>query len=102
MDLVSVVTAHTPLIHPADQYESENVPANLSNLPEIEQPALAWKRHWYGDRPIEHVMRATKPGYSIFPRAVDDPEASQCPIGFFPGWTWGYVFWGSEFYSRAA
>lgn len=78
MDLVSVVTSHEPLIYPADRYE--NTPNHLATLPEIEQPGVGWKQHWFGDRPVDQVMRATNP--DLFPDRT---------IGFFPGWTWGYA-----------
>ena len=97
MDLVSVVHTHQPLIYPADKYETYNIGSNLSNLPEMEQPSTAWKQHWYGDRPVEHVMRAIQPGFSIDPHEeIADDHAIQRPIGFFPGWAWGYAFWSSE------
>lgn len=100
MDLVSVVNTHQPLIYPADKYETDNIATNLSKIPELEQPSTAWKQHWYGDRPVEQVMRAVKPGLSIYPpQEIADDDISQRPIGFSPGWTWGYAFWSSESYT---
>ncbi|RMJ27923.1 hypothetical protein PHISP_01191 [Aspergillus sp. HF37] len=91
MDLVSVVTSHQPLIYPADKYEAPNIASTLSALSEMEQPTTAWRRHWFGDGPVNQVMRATNPGFSVYPQhSVDDTLR---PLGFFPGWTWGYVFW---------
>lgn len=93
MDLVSVVSSHQPLIYPADKYEAPNVASTLSTLPVMEQPTTAWKRHWFGDGPVHQVMRATRPGFSVYPQHSDDTLR---PLGFFPGWTWGYVFWCSD------
>lgn len=87
MDLVSVVTTRQPLLHPADKYETDSIASTLATLPETEQPAPGWKRHWYGHRPVDQVMRAVKLD------ATSQEEVYQQTIGFFPGWTWGYAFW---------
>lgn len=94
MDVVSVVTTHQPLLHPADQYEANDIASALATLPETAQPAPSWKRHWYGHRPVDQVMYAVQDPTAETPQEAGPPgEVSQRTIGFFPGWTWGYAFW---------
>lgn len=95
MDVVSVVTSHQPLLHPAEKYEANDIASTLATLPETAQPAPSWKRHWYGHRPVDQVMYATQDPTTLSPQEAGPPgEVSyQRTIGFFPGWTWGYAFW---------
>lgn len=95
MDLVRVATQTQPLLPPADRYEVANIGAILPTLPVLDQPAPAWKHHWYGDAPVHQVMFAPRSvaAMQIQEWSEQTEESDTRTLGYFAGWTSGYALW---------
>ena len=86
LDLISVVDStyldwdNDWLIFPADKYQRDDFLAALPLKPPLEQPNMAWIRHYYEDGMIDDLP----------------PKKSCLPLGYWQGWEWAYVLWDLE------
>ncbi|KAL4888881.1 hypothetical protein BDV59DRAFT_124583 [Aspergillus ambiguus] len=102
MDMVRVVSQPLPLLPPADRYETHNIGGILPTLPPLDQPAQAWKQHWYGDASVDHVMYTPRSGpqhslHSMHQGWDGNAGAFNAyTFGFSEGWIWGYALWDTD------
>lgn len=93
-DLVEVIKDPSPLLYPADKYESSDIARTLPTMPLLEQPNLGWKQHWHRDGVVERVVFATRPRVTVDEAEIPELWLSEGDlertIGYFDGWEWGY------------
>ncbi|MCJ1378707.1 hypothetical protein MMC17_001806 [Xylographa soralifera] len=93
MDLLDCIyIKDKDFIFPADKYDRDDIRVVLSSLSLLEQPNVAWIRHWYRDGTIDRIVPE---GY------YDAPFQSNCSdfqssFGHPRGWPWAYVLWDLE------